>query len=38
VDEWIDINDFNRMVEVTSEIIERWCSGEQEKGPDGPLK
>ena len=27
VDEWIDINDFNRMVEVTSEIIERWCSG-----------
>jgi acetylornithine deacetylase len=31
VDEWIDINDFNRMVEVTSEIIERWCSGEQKK-------
>ena len=38
VDEWIDINDFNRMVEVTSEIIERWCSGEQKKGPDGPRK
>ena len=29
IDEWIDINDFYRMVEVTSEIIERWCSGEQ---------
>ena len=35
VDEWIDINDFNRMVEVTSEIIERWCSGEQKKRPNG---
>ena len=29
IDEWIDIKDFYRMVEVTSEIIERWCSGEQ---------
>ena len=32
VDEWIDIEDFSLMVEVTSEIIERWCSGEQKKG------
>ena len=32
VDEWIDIEDFSLMVEVTSEIIERWCSGEQKEG------
>ena len=30
VDEWIDIEDFSLMVEVTSEIIER-CSGEQKE-------
>ncbi len=29
VDEWVDINDFNRMVNVTSRIIESWCSSEQ---------
>ena len=29
VDEWVDINDFNRMVDVTSKIIECWCSNEQ---------
>ena len=29
VDEWVDINDFSRMVNVTSRIIESWCSNEQ---------
>lgn len=26
-DEWIDIADFHRMVEVTSTIVNEWCSG-----------
>jgi acetylornithine deacetylase len=35
IDEWIDIKDFSRMVDVTSEIIKDWCSGEQKIRPHG---
>ena len=33
VDEWIDIDDFSKMVAVTKKIIERWCSNEQTLKP-----
>ncbi|MEM1386731.1 MAG: M20/M25/M40 family metallo-hydrolase, partial [Pseudomonadota bacterium] len=26
-DEWIDLADFHRMVEVTADIVAAWCSG-----------
>ena len=35
VDEWIDIDDFSKMVAVTKKIIERWCSNEQTLKPKG---
>ena len=34
-DEWVDISDFNRMVDVTAKVIERWCGNEQNKRPNG---
>lgn len=32
-DEWIDVADFHRMVEVTAKIVTDWCSGTQTNSP-----
>jgi acetylornithine deacetylase len=36
-DEWVDVADFQRMVDVTAEIVVNWCSGKQaQTSPQAP--
>jgi acetylornithine deacetylase len=38
-DEWIDVADFHRMVDVTTEIVLDWCGGARDRSqrpPNGP--
>lgn len=32
-DEWVDVDDFLRMVQVTAEVVTEWCGGQVSKRP-----